>query len=171
MKNRLFRPIICRSVWLLCMPLSCALADENVCLVADESGAALLTFAGSVTVGDEYVSADNTLYRISSVQGAQAVARKIGTEPMPDVSWLDTGAALPVFMALPAAASNQSPDANKLIAMYVTHSDESYIPGHIGLCILYRAFKVARDDPDAVLSAESYDVSSAHSFKNINSEQ
>ena len=48
---------------------------------------------------------------------------------MPDVSWLETGEAQPVFAAIPAAASKGSTtDKKKLIAMYVTHSDESYVP-------------------------------------------
>ena len=49
---------------------------------------------------------------------------------MPDVSWLEVGEAQPVFApesALPAA-STKSDDSRKLIAMYVTHSDESYVP-------------------------------------------
>ena len=49
---------------------------------------------------------------------------------MPDVSWLDVGQAQPVFAqesAVPAASA-KADDSRKLIAMYVTHSDESYVP-------------------------------------------
>ena len=49
---------------------------------------------------------------------------------MPDVSWLDVGQAQPVFAqesAVPAA-STKAGDSRKLIAMYITHSDESYVP-------------------------------------------
>ena len=97
------------------------------------SGAPLFSLAGHVSVGDEYVSQDNTLYRVASVTGSEAVAERIGAEPMPDVSWLDAGGAQPVFASLgaavPAAAkSKESGEAKRLIAMYVTHSDESYVP-------------------------------------------
>ena len=49
---------------------------------------------------------------------------------MPDVSWAGCGQAQPVFAqesAVPAASA-KADDSRKLIAMYVTHSDESYVP-------------------------------------------
>jgi len=119
---------------LLLLPCS-ALAEwtgEDVFTVTDESGGALFALAGHVSVGDEYISAGNVLYRIASVSGQSAAAQKIGSEAMPDVSWLSAGEAQPVFAALdsavPAAKTRDSSGKKKLIAMYVTHSDESYIP-------------------------------------------
>jgi len=110
---------------LLAMP--CAAEDDSaVFTVRDENAQALFAIAGTVCEGDEYISAGNMLYRIKTVDGTNAVAERIGEEAMPDVSWLDAGAALPVFASVPAAS--QSTDNRKLIAMYVTHSDESYIP-------------------------------------------
>ena len=117
-------------LFLLLPTLPCA-ADSEVFTVADESGAPLFAIAGEVSVGDEYISADNTLYRVAGITGTQAVANRIGEEAMPDVSWLDAGAAQPVFAAaegaIPAASKNIN-EKKKLIAMYVTHSDESYVP-------------------------------------------
>ena len=125
-----------KTKWIIPLLLSILLsatatADENtVHTAADESGRVLFSIAGSIAEGDEYIASDNTLYRIIRTDGAHAVAQKIGEEPMPDVSWLETGEAQPVFAmrAVPAAKSSGSADKQKLIAMYVTHSDESYVP-------------------------------------------
>jgi len=129
---------------------------EDVFSVSDESGRPLFALAGHVSVGDEYVSRDNVLYRVTSVLGNTATANRIGDEPMPDVSWLSAGEAQPVFAqsdnaAVPAAKSGQRSDQKRLIAMYVTHSDESYVPtdgtqsieGQGGIYDVARAF---RDD-------------------------
>lgn len=130
-----------------------AFAQETVFTAADEQGQPLFAIAGELSVGDEYISASNVLYRITQVSGHQATARRIGEETMPDVSWLDTGAAQPVFApsgsSVPAAS--QSADNRKLIAMYVTHSDESYVPtdgtqsieGQGGIYDVARAFRDA----------------------------
>ena len=103
-------------------------SDETVVTVADESGNAVFTLAGSISEGDEYISRDNILYRIERVTGDTAIARRIGEERMPDVSWLDAGEAQAVFAQQTQAAAAQSDSSKKLIAMYVTHSDESYVP-------------------------------------------
>ena len=113
-------------LWLAAAP---CVAESEIFTVTDERGAVLFSIAGEVVVGDEYISGDNMLYRISSVSGAQAAAQRIGEETMPDVSWLDTGAAQPVFAEISVmTAANSSDEKQKLIAMYVTHSDESYVP-------------------------------------------
>ncbi len=118
----------------LCFAAPAALSDDwaddqRITTVSDQNGNRLFSFCGAVSEGDEYISRDNVLYRIASVNGETAVAERIGQEEMPDVSWLDMGDAQPVFAqegeAVPAAKSGGK---QKLIAMYVTHSDESYIP-------------------------------------------
>lgn len=112
---------------LFCLTAAPCMAEIEVFTVADEQGAALFSIAGEVAEGDEYISGENVLYRISSVSGAQATARRIGEEAMPDVSWLDAGEAQPVFASVMTAAKS-SDEKKRLIAMYVTHSDESYVP-------------------------------------------
>ncbi len=136
---------------------------DNLCVAVDESGNRLFTLAGAISEGDEYISKDNILYRIMSVSGNTALAERIGEETMPDVSWLDAVTAKAVFaQAVPAASDAKddvSGDNRKLIAMYVTHSDESYIPtdgtesieGQGGIYDVARAF---RDD----LQAQGIDV-------------
>lgn len=105
---------------------ACALASVGdtageIYTVFTEDGATLFQIAGAVSVGDEYISAENQLYEIISVdeQHKTAVARLVGAEEMPDVSWLN---------AEQDAVSVYAQAEKKLIALYVTHGDESYVP-------------------------------------------
>ena len=93
-------------------------AHDSIFSAALSDGTGIFSIAGVLYEGDEYISSDNKLYRVSRVEGNNAILEEAGVEEMPDVSWLSADAAQSVF-----AASDQ-----KLIAMYVTHSDESYIP-------------------------------------------
>lgn len=123
--------------------------DSRIFTAADSEGNTIFTLCGMLHEGDEYISADNTLYRIASIDGQTAVTERIGMETMPDVSWLDTGVAQAVFAPTIPATAKESGDARKLIAMYVTHSDESYIPtdgtqsieGQGGIYDVARAFR------------------------------
>ena len=133
---------------------------EQLRVVLDAAGARLFTFCGMLHEGDEYIAQDNVLYRIATVSGSSAVAERIGEEAMPDVSWLDTGEAQAVFadMSVPAASSGTD-DSRKLIAMYVTHSDESYVPtdGTQSINGQGGIYDVAREFRDA-LQAKGVDV-------------
>ena len=149
---------------LLMLLAPAALADDGEgCVTVTVDGTALFTLAGEVSEGDEYISADNTLYRIESVSGGAATAVRIGQEDMPDVSWLDAGDAQAVFAASVPAASSGTDSASgggqKLIAMYVTHSDESYIPSDGTQSIEGQGgiYDVARQFRDA-LQAQGIDV-------------
>ena len=104
--------------------------DRQIYTAVTQEGQALFTRAGLICIDDEYISCDNTLYKIISVSGTTAVAKKVGEESMPDVSWLDLGDTQAVFAPVSAAASvsEKKQSGQKLIAMYVTHSDESYVP-------------------------------------------
>ena len=115
---------------LLTLPV-CALSEDTqdvLYAVKDSDNNPVFSFFGQLSEGDEYISGGNILYRVSSAEGGKAVAERVGEEPMPDISWMDAGEAQAVFasQSIPAASSNS--DNRKLIAMYVTHSDESYIP-------------------------------------------
>ncbi|MBQ7885394.1 MAG: stage II sporulation protein P [Clostridia bacterium] len=147
----------------------CAIADEDVFTVTDESGGALFAIAGTVSEGDEYISGGNVLYRIKSVSGNTAIAGRIGEETMPDVSWLDAGEALSVFAGGDGAvmtATQSANDSKKLIAMYVTHSDESYVPtdgtesieGQGGIYDVARAFRDALQEKgiDVILDESTH---------------
>ncbi len=122
------------AAFLVLLPLR-APADggDAIYTVKTENGDTLFTFAGDVDKGDEYISADNQRYTIVSVNdGAKtAVARHDGAQEMPDVNWLSPASAITVSSAGGSATAAPSDSANsgkKLIAMYCTHSDESYKP-------------------------------------------
>ena len=133
--------------------------DSAVFTVTDESGSALFSISHAVNVGDEYISRENALYRIERVSGTTAAARRIGEETMPDVSWLDAGEAQAVFAQAVSTVQADSADSRKLIAMYVTHSDESYVPSDGTQSIEGQGgiYDVARQFRDA-LQAQGIDV-------------
>lgn len=137
--------------------------DHELSVALDSSGARLFAISGSISEGDEYISADNILYRIATVQNGTAIAERVGDEEMPDVSWLDAGEAQAVFAAgdaVPVASdSTGEAEKKKLIAMYVTHSDESYIPSDGTQSINGQGgiYDVAREFRDA-LQAQGVDV-------------
>ena len=97
-------------------------AEDGCYTVYREDGTVLFTFAGEVAQGDEYISADNQRYVIRSVQEQARTAQAVwdGEQAMPDIGWLDAPAAVVV--------SAQGEQSDRLIALYATHSDESYEP-------------------------------------------
>ena len=91
--------------------------EDRVWEIVTEDGTALTQLAHEPQEGDEYLSGDNTLYGVVRVEGNRAVVQSQGTMALPEVDWLDADTALPV-----------SALGGKRIAMYCTHSDESYEP-------------------------------------------
>ncbi len=91
-------------------------AQDAVYAIYDESGNYLTSIYGRVYVGDEYITADDQLYQVISVDDAkrEAVARYMGPEDMSDVG--------------DGAVATVAADKKRLIAIYSTHSDESYVP-------------------------------------------
>lgn len=91
--------------------------DDRVYTMTDESGTEITQRLGRMYEGDEYISGDNQLYRVISVddENARAVARSLGEEPS------DTVHAFAAFA--------DEADTKGIICMYSTHSDESYIHG------------------------------------------
>ena len=87
-----------------------------------ETGETLTHRAGRIYEGDEYISSDNQLYRVIAVDDALciATARHMGAEPAAGASASVGDAAL--------AAESADGDGEKRVAMYSTHSDESYEP-------------------------------------------
>lgn len=93
-------------------------------------GTVLFLSSVQVWADDEYISADNKHYRVKDVDDGQktATAEFIGDVEMPDASlWLSQETSLAV-QSQNAADKKTAGSENKRIAMYVTHSDESYEP-------------------------------------------
>lgn len=78
----------------------------------DEQDNRLCLLNCHVSPGDEYIAADNALYRVLYVREEEhkAVAEYVGQEESPLVR------------------VSSEPEKQRLVAMYVTHSDESYEP-------------------------------------------
>ncbi|MBP3637191.1 MAG: stage II sporulation protein P [Clostridia bacterium] len=92
-------------------------AEETVWHLTTQDGHLLTQICYEPEVGDQYISGDNQLYEVVRVDENTAVAALKERVELPDVSWIDADAALPV-----------SAMQDRLIALYCTHSDESYEP-------------------------------------------
>ncbi|MEN6390420.1 MAG: stage II sporulation protein P [Syntrophomonas sp.] len=91
--------------------------------LVDENNRIVHQTAAQVYVGDEYITADNSRYKVQEISDNQARCVLVGREVMPQVAydqerqaWIFDGEAVPA-----AAAAQQ-----KRISIYHTHSDESY---------------------------------------------
>ncbi|MGI5880896.1 MAG: stage II sporulation protein P [Syntrophomonadaceae bacterium] len=91
--------------------------------LVDENNKVIHLTSTRVYVGDEYISADNSRYKVLSVSSYQARCQYMGRETMPVVgkeqykqSW--------IFAMKNIVTSKGKPT----IAVYHTHSDESYVP-------------------------------------------
>lgn len=94
--------------------------EEMLYTLVNEAGEVIATIHGHCSVGDEYISGDNRQYRITQVDAASrsALVESLGDAEMPSISWLDENESVPV-----------SAVGKRKIALYCTHSDESYIKG------------------------------------------
>lgn len=98
------------------LPVSGRSEDGSVWRIVTEDGFQLTEICEKPSAGDEYISTDNVLYEVISVSDQTATAARKGAVKLPDVAWLDAEAALPVTAM------------TRRIALYCTHSDESYKP-------------------------------------------
>lgn len=108
----------------LSMPLTAVaqeeMGEEKLYTFLNQDNVVITTYFGAPEVGDEYISGQNEYYRVRVVDDARKVVflESLGAYEMPDVSWLSDVA--PVA----AMVSSQS----RAVAIYCTHSDESYEP-------------------------------------------
>jgi stage II sporulation protein P len=130
MTKHLMKMAVCLTLFILC--LTCAAAAEKNDVPAnsyysliDEQNRVVHQTGTRVYTGDVYIAADNSKYKVIDVTGMTARCVYQGKEAMPsiDTAWLEQG--LLDGTAVPAI--NKS--SNKgTIAVYHTHSDESYVP-------------------------------------------
>ena len=97
-----------------CMPKA-AIGEMAYWRLCDEAGEALTDICEPPSVGDKYISAENVMYRIIRIEGQIAYVRSEGMIELPYV-----GVAADNALAVSGRI--------KTIAMYCTHSDESYEP-------------------------------------------
>ena len=117
------RALILAAMLLAALPGMAFAETDGDCLytLVDAGGTELTMRAGRMAVGDEYIAGDDRWYRVVSVDDAAqiATAEYLG---MADAD----PAALAAFRT--ANAASKRSDGGKLVAMYSTHSDESYVP-------------------------------------------
>ena len=106
-------------ICLMLMICPAAIAENDgdcIYTLLDADGNVLTRRAGRMYAGDEYISGGDILYRIAFVdeKSCTATAEEIGPTTADEAA----------FAAFPGA---QAAD-DKLICMYSTHSDESYVP-------------------------------------------
>ena len=120
MMKRVLRVVLAALLAALALAACSAAAEtDGDCLYTlyDAQGSVLTRRGGRIYVDDEYIASSNACYRVVSVDDAAqtAVAEYTG------MAGADR-AALSAFYALAEG------DSKKLVAMYSTHSDESYVP-------------------------------------------
>ncbi|MDD3268697.1 MAG: stage II sporulation protein P [Syntrophomonadaceae bacterium] len=89
----------------------------------DENNNVIHQTGTKVYVGDEYISAGNSRYKVTEITGETARCIYQGQEEMPVLQYDQKQSAWIFNQAIPAAASKKP-----TIAVYHTHSDESYVP-------------------------------------------
>lgn len=114
-----------KAVWILMLlllltPSVRAAEETDVYTLLDAQGHVVTRFCGECEAGDEYISGDNGHYLVTEIhpENQTATVEYLGEADMPDVSWLDMASSQPV-----------SAVGSRKIALYCTHSDESYIEG------------------------------------------
>ena len=100
---------------LAALPARAETDGDCVYTLVDAQGETLTQRGGRIYVGDGYISFDNREYRVVSADDDKqvAVAEYVGE------------ASVEAF----AAKQGGDADGKKLVCMYSTHSDESYVPG------------------------------------------
>ena len=119
------RLLLCLFAALALLLFPRALAENDgdcVYTLVNADGEVLTRRAGRMYVDDEYISSDDRLYRVAFVDDARCVA----TAEDLGAATLDE-AAFAAFRSARAEEKNGGDD-EKLICMYSTHSDESYVP-------------------------------------------
>ena len=103
-------------LFILVITYSVAAEGEHIWCIVDESGMMIAKIAEEPSVGDEYICEKNQHYIIERVEAQIGYARLVGIINMPSLEWMESPDSLPV-------SSHE-----KRIAIYCTHSDESYQP-------------------------------------------
>ena len=107
----------CVIATVLCLLISTALAEEGRTWdIINTDGQLVTQLATEPSEGDCYISGDNQAYCILSVEEGRAVAENTGVVDLPSTEWMDFDEAISVSAT------------TRRIALYCTHSDESYEP-------------------------------------------
>lgn len=92
--------------------------------LVDEKNRVINQTGTKVYPGDIFIAADNSKYRVEEVTGTTARCIYQGQEPMPSLDSITKSQASLGGQAIPVLGKGKQPT----IAVYHTHSDESYVP-------------------------------------------
>ena len=101
--------------------------DGKYMTLQDDQGKVITSTAHQIVIGDEYLNSQNNLYRVTKVQGNTAIVKLVKQENLNASVFTELQefwASLANLDFLKGAVKNKGP-----IAIYHTHSDESYIQG------------------------------------------
>lgn len=101
---------------LVILPVRALAGDMDVWQLVTQDGQVLTEICTEPAEEDEYISADNVLYRVVSVTDGKAFVEACGPVEFPSTDWMDAEQVYPVMAV------------SKRIYLYCTHSDESYQP-------------------------------------------
>ena len=110
--------LLLAALLILFLPLGAKADDgQEVYRLLNAQGEVLTYYAGTPDPGDEYIAGDNGHYRVTQTDSnaKTALTERLGSFAMPDVQWAEDS-------AQPVSARK------KAVALYCTHSDESYEP-------------------------------------------
>lgn len=97
--------------------------DGKYVTLKDNKGKIIARTAHQVSIGDEYLNSDNQLYRVVRVKGEVATVRLVRKERLEAESGTGLRALINNLSQMRAEVGDKGP-----IAVYHTHSDESYVP-------------------------------------------
>lgn len=97
--------------------------DGKYITLKDHRGRVIARTAHQISIGDEYLTSNNELYRVIRVKGETATARLVRKERLAAESGTGLRALLNSLWQMKAEVKDKGP-----IAIYHTHSDESYVP-------------------------------------------
>ncbi len=129
-RKKLLAIALITGLWFNLIAVSISTANEEMpsgqyFTMVDENNNIIHQTGMIVSVGDEYISADNARYKVVNIEGDIAICTYQGEERMPVVGY-DTATQAWVLRGqeVPVLAGEKKP----AIAVYHTHSDESYVP-------------------------------------------
>lgn len=95
--------------------------------LVDEQGRILDKMARTVYKDDEFIAEDNYRYRVTRIEGDKAICTLVGREDL-SLTRESSSAELSSASSPTPSVPVQAGGAKNLIAVYHTHSDESYVP-------------------------------------------
>ena len=101
---------------LMLLGTNCLAEEMQTWQLVTKDGHVLTDIATEPAVGDAYISGDNEHYVVVQVENGTALVESKGTVQLPAIDWLQMDEAVSVLAV------------SRKIALYCTHSDESYLP-------------------------------------------